>query len=215
MAMRIGLLLFALCALPCAGCGTVEGLDAAGDASDTDTDADCEADAGLGDCGAPWGWYDEASGLCWELPPGETVVTWDDAVAYCEARSSGGRCDWRLPTISELRSVVRGCAETVTGGPCGVTDECTSQECWFGSGESCDPRCHDDGEGPGVGGCLWDGEIVGDCSNDYPGDCTFFWSSTQLESSFVVWTIEFWDGRIYDLEGDQAASRPWCVRTGP
>lgn len=32
--------------------------------------------------------------------------TWVNALSYCEGLSLGGRTDWRLPSINELRSIV-------------------------------------------------------------------------------------------------------------
>jgi hypothetical protein len=102
--VKIVTILVALFIALCVSCGDVGELRDNADASDTDTDADCDEDGGMGDCGAPWGWYDEVTGLCWELPPFTDDMTLYDAEAHCEAGVSGGHCDWRLPTISELRS---------------------------------------------------------------------------------------------------------------
>jgi Protein of unknown function (DUF1566) len=34
------------------------------------------------------------------------LVTWDNAISYCEGLSLGGFSDWRLPNIKELLSIV-------------------------------------------------------------------------------------------------------------
>lgn len=35
-----------------------------------------------------------------------SIVTWDNAISYCEGLSLGGFTDWRLPKIKELQSLV-------------------------------------------------------------------------------------------------------------
>ncbi|MBN2695628.1 thrombospondin type 3 repeat-containing protein [bacterium] len=47
----------------------------------------------------------------------------EDAIVYCE--SIGGR----LPTISELRTLVKTCSATQTGGSCTLSDNCLEQNC--------------------------------------------------------------------------------------
>ena len=195
--------------LPLAGCDDSEpAATDGGTDTDTGTDANANCDGGMGDCGAPWGWYDEATGLCWELTPGDSVAVQDDAVAICASSSSGGHCNWRIPTISELRSALRGCEETMTGGVCGVTDECFDEDdCW--TEEACYPQC--DTGGPGTGGCLWDAAIIGDCGAGQ--QYRSFWSSSH--SGSAVWRVHFGSGAIDSWDDMEAAARPWCVRTGP
>jgi len=51
-------------------------------------------------------WTDSTSGLMWQngSSVGSEYYAWDEALSYCESLSWGGFDDWRLPTISELRS---------------------------------------------------------------------------------------------------------------
>ena len=35
-----------------------------------------------------------------------TTYTWSNAISYCESLSLGGRTDWRLPNVNELRSII-------------------------------------------------------------------------------------------------------------
>jgi hypothetical protein len=176
--------------------------------SDTDSDSDSDADGGESDCGAPWGWYDETSGLCWENPPTSTDEVYvEEAITYCDSLSLGGHDDWRLPSISELRSFIRGCAATMTGGECGVTDECTLQsECWSSScvnGNGCEV-----GTGPGVDGYYWDPEIIA-------GGAFNYWSSTpEVPSDYYhTWTIQFSSAFVISTEVP-ITTQFRCVRSG-
>ncbi|MDD5306644.1 MAG: DUF1566 domain-containing protein [Deltaproteobacteria bacterium] len=176
------------------GTGTADA-DADGDA-DGDSDADADGDA---DCAEEW--FDSASNLTWQVTPSGEEMDWQSAVSHCNGLTLCGRDDWRVPTISELRSLVRGCAAIETGGVCGVTDDCLldSSSCYNYD------ECHVCGTGGGPdNGCYWPTEIEGDCDG--------YWSSSCVPSYSVAWLVYF-SGAVGSVEG----SYPYvarCVRSG-
>jgi hypothetical protein len=215
-------------ALLVAGCGSADELDDSDGGTDTDadtdidSDSDADADCGEGACGPPWGWYDETSGLCWQDPPCAEPLAWEDAIDYCDSLMLCGRDDWRLPSISELRTFVRGCSATMPGGECGVTDECGSSCGDFISDcmGAC-PGC----EGPGMlcggdepAGHYFDPEYVG---GEILHEMARFWSSTpQSDSELYVWILGTSTASISDLEKVSegqldTSSAVMCVRDGP
>lgn len=58
------------------------------------------------------------------------VMNWHKAKQYCENLTENDHKDWRLPTISELRTLIINCPSTQTGGECKVTDSCLSSYCF-------------------------------------------------------------------------------------
>lgn len=99
------------------------------------------------------------------------LVDWDEANDYCE--NLGGR----LPTISELRTLIQNCSATETGGECKVTDECLSSDCWN------DPCL----------GCEYDN------SGKYSvfGDTKLLWSSSvQSDSTTYAGFVDFDSGYV-------------------
>jgi len=90
------------------------------DEADAEADADDEEDDTF-ICG-PETCTSLVSGLVWQKTPYIGWFTWENANSHCDGLDLAGETDWRLPTISELRSLIRGCAATVTGGSCGITD---------------------------------------------------------------------------------------------
>jgi hypothetical protein len=52
------------------------------------------------------GVLDKETGLVWAQSPDTTTRTWDVAASYCYGLNLGGRGGWRLPTITELMSLV-------------------------------------------------------------------------------------------------------------
>lgn len=64
-------------------------------------------------------------------------MNWADAVSYCNNLNEGGYTDWRLPTISELRTTIKNCPESQPGGSCRISDSCLAAKCWS---ENC--RCN-------------------------------------------------------------------------
>lgn len=118
-------------------------------------------------------WYDPDSGLTWENPASSDPFAWGEAERYCYDLVIGDLEDWRLPTISELRSLVRGCPEMEIGGACGVTDECADYpSCTEGSDCLCNAK-----KGPDEG-CFWPEPLEGPC-----GDGQFFWSATPVRGN--------------------------------
>ena len=135
-------------------------VDVVRDATDADADADVEADADAdGDASVCDGaWQDPITGYLWEIPPPYMSMNWDDAVAHCNGLVLCGypAGSWHLPTISELRSFIRGCPDTMTGGACGVTDSCLDYDlCWGSACRSCLLS-----GGPGPEGCYWDRPLM-------------------------------------------------------
>ena len=138
-------------------------------------------------------------------------------MSHCNELSLGGYGpgSWRLPTIGELRSLLRGCPETVTGGVCGVTDACLavtgcmSDSCWT----TCDYAA-----GPGARGAYWPPGVTGDLEFY---DMHFYWSSS-LASGYgehAAWAVAFDSAEIGFLATDPAGFAAYqykrCVRPGP
>jgi hypothetical protein len=122
-----------------------------------------------------------------------------DAKAHCAGLSLDGS-GWHLPTISELRTLIRGCPGTVTGGACGVTDECLDLSCIDEGG------CTDcsSGNGP-ADGCYWPDEIQGTCS--------WYRSSSPVEDADGnAWHVSFDYGYVVSNVVYGAAGHVRCVR---
>lgn len=114
-------------------------------------------------------------------------LMWGRAVTYCE--NLGGR----LPTISELRTLIQNCPAIETDGECGVTDDCLSYEdCWSDACTECE---------------VGNYSVLG-----YYG--TFWSSSERSDETVSVWVITFTDGEITDYYTD--TTQPFsavCVKS--
>ena len=55
---------------------------------------------------------DEETGLVWQTTLETTEMSWTDARAACADKEIGGRKGWRLPSISELSSLVEPTVKT-------------------------------------------------------------------------------------------------------
>ena len=146
-------------------------------------------------------WTDSSSGLTWQITPTGGIMKWSDAKTHCSGLDLGGHTDWHLPTISELRTLIRGCPGSATGGACEVTDSCLSHTascfdqgaCW-----SCS-----DGRGP-ADGCYWPDEMQGTCS--------WYWSSSLGEDyGNLAWNVYFGRGSVNDA-AVTTDRRARCVR---
>ena len=145
-------------------------------------------------------WADASTGLTWQVHPAANTMILQEATSYCKSLSAGGHSDWRLPTISELRSLIRGCAGTVTGGACGVTDECLNSSCRNDPCTGCGNRA-----GPGSGGAYWPSEISGEISR--------YWSSSAVaDAGYVAWFVNFDGGQFVRYGGFDNNGYARCVR---
>jgi uncharacterized protein (TIGR02145 family) len=146
-------------------------------------------------------WKDPNTGLTWMVEPSGQHYDWKEAISYCRKLSLEGE-GWRLPTINELRTLIRGCPSTATGGSCKVTDSCLSWGSCSSRGTSKDCKGCSGSKGP-TNGCYWPKELQ--------GKCDFYWSSSPVEDrSDFAWYVQFYTGSVYDGSGMNFPIR--CVR---
>lgn len=153
------------------------------DDDDSDTTAEyVDNDIELPECSASSDvpCYDSSSGLIWsEISSSE--MTWYNAVDYCLNYSESGLSGWHIPTISELRTLIKNCNGTVMGGSCGVIDSCLTI--------FCDDDCYS---------C----NSYEDGRYSKFGDTVILWSSSyavvpgEIEDG-AVWYVDFSSGGIY------------------
>lgn len=119
---------------------------------------------------APGIWYDIDTGLMWENPPEGGLGTWQEADEYCSSLQLAGHANWRLPTISELRTLVHGWPATESDGECRITDECVVASCY--SSECAGTTAQ-------AGQCLWADGLAGECQEP-------FYSSISHNESYML-----------------------------
>jgi len=157
-----------------------------------DTDS-CEAPVTDGDAFTTW--TDSSSGLAWQNPEAGDAMIWQEAKDYCSNLTLDGG-GWRLPKISELRGLIRGCSATESGGSCDIDDEdCLEWSCWDSLCTGCS-----NGDGP-ADGCYWPDEMEGVCKS--------YWSSSPSEGTEDdAWHVYFNAGGVYN----DSISRSYKVR---
>ncbi|MCK5805603.1 MAG: DUF1566 domain-containing protein, partial [Lentisphaeria bacterium] len=157
-------------------------------------DRECGPSPNLGnDCGT----CTEATENCifgkcvileWQDSPEDIPMDWQQAIDYCVSLSLDGHSDWHLPSISELRSLIRGCSAIETGGSCGVTDDCLS---YYACRDSFCEGCF---VGQGPAGCYW--------PTGMEGSCFTYWSSSPCEDGDDgdgAWSVDFNSGHVYSF----------------
>lgn len=176
---------------------TTDDDDATDDDDDDDNDDDdfnCDGDV----C------TDSSSGLMWQNDS-RTELGGSAADNYCNYLNWGGYGDWRVPSVSELRSLVRGCPDTETGGSCGVTDSCLHEgNCWTAACNGCPSDL-----GPGTNGVYWPAELQGGCEDL---NCWYWSSSIVAEASVSRWCIGFEKAQVADANANSTNVNLRCVR---
>ena len=148
-------------------------------------------------------WTDPTTNLTWQNPPGGSDISWDrlSAIWYCGELDFGGHTDWRLPSIDELRTLVRNCPATDAGGSCNIgKDGCMAWSCCHDSCSGCASSVGTDDD------CFWPEELT--------GDCTLLWSRSQdwdPEPDLRGWLVNFSEGSVYS-EGSHYSHIVRCVR---
>ena len=113
------------------------------------------------------------------------VMNWSKAKEYCENLSESGYSDWRLPTISELRTTIQNCSGSQSGGSCRVSDSCLSDDCWRNNC-SCEKVKRNNG---GYYSRLGDDDYVD------------LWSSSTVSDHIdSAWRVSFSAGHVYNLD---------------
>lgn len=147
------------------------------------------ASAGGGNAGGSSGSWTDHGGLQWSAMALDTSMSWAGAQEYCAGL--GGR----LPTLSELRTLIQNCAATQVGGECKAADDCLSfATCWSPKCVECTPA--DDGRYSAF------------------GDTDKLWSASELsDDTGSAWVVGFELGGINNggsKKNDSTAVR--CVK---
>ena len=147
-------------------------------------------------------WTDAETGLTWEDPPSYSTKTLGAASNYCSSLTLDGG-GWHLPTIEELRSLIRGCAVTEADGACNISaSNCLSDTCWNSLCNGCSAN-----QGPAQG-CYWPNEISGVCGT--------YWSSSPFTGVCwgceAGWFVEFNMGRVVSYVTGSVTRHVRCVR---
>ena len=135
-------------------------------------------------------------GNMWSLKRSAYLMSQNGVIDSCENLTECGFSDWHLPAIDELRTLIRNCDGTVTGGECGVGDEClSSKDCWT------ENTCSS---------CPYNG--IGKYSK--LGDRGTLWSfSANPDSSSNGWVVNFFYGSILSRSADLETEYHYrCVR---
>lgn len=152
----------------------------------------------------------------------ENEMNYDDALSYCECLEEKESSNWLLPSISELRALIKKCANTETGGECGLTDECLiggarfdideyycgeytyAWECYE---DMCDCYCGDESKSP------WENCPERDDGRYSEfGDVESLWTASErIDKNQDNWIIKFSDATMFsDLRKNQYHVR--CIK---
>ena len=151
--------------------------------------------------------WDPVSKLQWFRAPRRETTEWTQCRSYCDAFDPIHHT-WHMPSIDDLRTLIRSCPTTHLGGSCKARKACPrvySRDCYdHGDCKGCGEL-----DGPGPGGCYWDHQME--------GPCTLYWSSTRApDADGWVWVVDFDFAHVGVASIDpEETPPPWgcrCVR---
>lgn len=185
---------FVVVGLPCSGCDSDDSERQSDDCGGCSAGKAC-IDEQCVEIESGGVWTDPTTDLTWQNPPPKVLMEVEDGKQYCALLEVAGG-GWHLPTIGELRTLIRGCAETEAGGACNVEEgTCLSTACM-------DEACE---------GCIYDGgpserrvSLSYSLNMYWPeellGDCCWYWSSSG--DSYGAWHVDFDNGEVEYDEND-------------
>ena len=168
----------------------------------------CGCDDGGGTADLTTCWSDATTGLCWQDPPRDSIangVGLAEATSYCASIGDG----WRVPTVDELRSLVRGCDWLETGGGCALTDP----GCLNSAGD-CLAGCDTEatwGDGPGQDGYYQPAELAAIGGNEMVS-ASRDESPTCGDDCVGAWYLDFRSCSVGTSDGFSSVR---CVRDTP
>ena len=158
------------------------------DADTSESQPDDDADADSGEQEEPCTTVD---GHLWWSSKTTNTMDWLSALNHCENLNVCGYSDWHLPTIDELKALLKWRRDS----QCKVsdTDNCLSfTDCW-----TCSSCCHDCTLGGG-GECNYSSYYY-DGRYSELGDSGLLWSSSvPTEYSHSAWIVNFNAAQVYN-----------------
>ena len=138
-------------------------------------------------------------GFEWEANAISNILSWDDAVTYCDRLELNDRHDWRLPSKDELKSLVK-CSN---GKPTPLPD-------WK------DRSRNKEKENEQLATCCMNYPQCNDfikptINAEIPCGSRYYWSSTKDEVG-KIWGVNFWDGRTISGYYPEIPANTRCVR---
>jgi Protein of unknown function (DUF1566) len=141
-------------------------------------------------------YVDSATQLEWQQNPVGGPLDFASAITHCnQLELQGG--GWRLPTIEELRTLLRGCPASEIGGACQATEKCRTFDACLVGCNGCELEFFE-GEG-----CY---RVEG-----LAGSCDWYWSSTELDNMDGAWYVVFSSAHICGRSKD-VFGQVRCVR---
>lgn len=140
---------------------------------------------------------DSTSLLIWSTKTANTNdKTWEQAVVYCQNLNEGGFFDWHLPTIDELRTLIKNCPGTETNGACAISEK---------NGKLSGNDSSDDCSCAYKSGSYY--SKIGDDHTVSPWS-----SSTRSDDTSHAWYVGFFAGVISNSDKTSVTSDVRCVR---
>ena len=151
---------------------------------------------------------DHVTGYIWQKGQSTEKLTYEQAVSYCDNLVINDITHWSIPTIDQLRTIVRGCPNTMTGGKCPISEACANSY-------TCRPSDYCDGCQEKKDKTAYLEQGIWDTTDIKISSIIYYSSTIETDGKITVWGLQISNAVLFagnSKDNINAAAYVKCIK---